>query len=100
MDIKTLQKYPDIIHKKYPENIQNIHKISRYYPWIHGCVSMDTRFPGSVYPWIISGYKLDTKWIHTGYNLDKYPWIFPRYFCDTFWIQSGYKLDTYWIHSG
>ena len=111
MDIKALQKYPDIIHQKYPENIQNIHFLSRYYPWIHGCVSK-----------ISIGYTVDILWIHGGYFMDiyiyihdymcVYPWIFFRYIVDTWWIFyryismdicvyiHGYFLDILWIHGG
>ena len=111
MDIKALQKYPDIIHQKYPENIQNIHFLSRYYPWIHGCVSK-----------ISIGYTVDILWIHGGYFMDiyiyihdymcVYPWIFFRYIVDTRWIFHGYIsmdtcvyihghfLDILWIFNG
>ena len=44
--------------------------------WIY---IQDTKIYEFLYPWIISGYEVDTKWIKDGYNVDIYPWIFIGY---------------------
>jgi len=123
MDIKALEKYPDIIHKKYPENIQNIHKLSRYYPWIHGCVSKISIGYTVDILWTHCGHTVDISWIYIHGYMGVYPWIFFRYIVDTrwifhgyismdtcvyihgyildiLWIHGGYFLDTLWIHRG